>query len=294
MSTLIQSCDETWNWLVGCSKISPGCKNCYAAVAARSARLQQFTQYQKVKEWDGTVEFVESQLLKPLSWRSPKRVFTCSMSDIFHPNVQDEWRDRAFAIMAVAQQHTFQVLTKRPQAMLNYFSELNLLRLKRSLPSSIKYSRLDSINLPLPNVWLGVSVENQQAAEERIPLLIQTEAKIRYLSCEPLLETVDLSEWIIDRKYQTDSKPPIHWVICGGESGTKARPCYVEWIRSLVNQCQSASIPVFVKQLGSNPVNSKPYISGVADVHYNLQLKDRKGGNINEFPDDLMIRQFPS
>ena len=196
MGTLISWTDESWNPIVGCSKISAGCHNCYAAKGAKSSRLQQFPQYQKVKEWDGTVEFVESALLKPLSWRSPKKIFTCSMSDVFHKNVLDEWRDRAFAIMALCPQHTFQVLTKRPDIMLKYISELTVLRLKRGLPDHIEYSRLDSVELPLQNVWLGVSVENQAAADERIPLLLQTPAEIRFLSCEPLLEELNLEQYL--------------------------------------------------------------------------------------------------
>lgn len=290
MGTLISWTDESWNPIVGCSKISAGCVNCYAAEAAKSARLQQFPQYQKVKKWDGTVEFVESQLLKPLNWRSPKKIFTCSMSDVFHENALDEWRDRAFAIMALAQQHTFQILTKRPDIMLKYISELNVLRLKRSLPTNIEYSRLDFVKLPLENVWLGVSVENQKAADERIPLLLQTPAAIRFLSCEPLLEEINIWRSLPIREYSgipTKEKllfPGINWVICGGESGSRARPCHIDWIRSLVQQCQDAEIPVFVKQLGSNAYLQQS----------KLKLRDRKASDISEWPEDLRIQEFPN
>ncbi|MFB2970362.1 phage Gp37/Gp68 family protein [Aerosakkonema sp. BLCC-F183] len=306
MTTSIAWTDESWNPIVGCSKISAGCANCYAASAAKSARLQQFPQYQKVEKWDGTIEFVESQLLKPLSWRSPKKIFTCSMSDVFHENALDEWRDRAFAIMALCPQHTFQILTKRPDIMLKYISGLTTNRLKRALPSNIEYSRLDSVKLPLQNVWLGVSVENQVVADERIPLLLETPAEIRFLSCEPLLEEVHLEEWLWqtvticwgngDDEWGYDGEPTdrLHWVICGGESGSKARQCNVDWIRSLVRQCQDAEIPVFVKQLGANVIGSSPYIADVADTHHQIKFRDRKASDISEWPEDLRIQQFPN
>lgn len=282
MTTSISWTDEVWNWLVGCSKISAGCKGCYAEVAAKSPRLQQFPQYQKVERWDGTVEFVESQLLKPLKWRSPKKIFTCSMSDVFHENVPDEWRDQALAIMALCPQHTFQVLTKRPENMLRYFSDPQVL--DRIEEAGCEFSHnMDCLDTwPLKNVWIGVSVESQKAADERIPLLLQTPATIRFLSCEPLLEDI-----------QFKSLDGINWAITGGESGTKARPCRIEWIRSLVRQCQDAKVPVFVKQLGSNAIGSNPYIADIADTHHQIKFRDRKGADISEWPEDLRIQQFP-
>lgn len=299
----IQWTDETWNPVIGCSKISPGCKNCYAAETAKQPRLQQFPQYQEVKDWDGTVTFVESQLLKPLSWRSPKKIFVCSMGDLFHENMEFEWIDKIFAVITLCRQHTFQVLTKRPKRMLKYLSE-NVQEIEVNLSwiwddlvfsNSPLVNKFDSdwvneqvteLTWPLPNVWIGTSVENQQVAQERIPLLLQTPAAVRFLSCEPLLENIDLTQWLT-------GNPKPDWVICGGESGSSARPCHLDWLLKLAAQCQSAEVAVFLKQLGSNPINSKPYISGVADVHYYLKLKDRKGGNIDEFPDELKVREFP-
>jgi protein gp37 len=264
MATSISWTNETWNPLVGCSKLSLGCQKCYAADAAKSARLQQFSQYQKVKEWDGTIEFVESQLLKPLSWRSPKMIFVCSMSDIFHANVKDEWLDQIFAIMAIAHQHTFQILTKRPERMQKFLGG----------------------RTPLPNVWLGVSVENQKAADDRIPLLLTTPAAVRFLSCEPLLEAIDLNQRFrtSNNGYELTWLDYLNWIIIGGESGSNARICSINWIRSIVQQCQPTNVAVFVKQLGSKPIDP-PQLW--------LNLKDRKGGNIDEFPEDLRIRQFP-
>lgn len=302
MSTKIQWTDEVWNWLVGCSRISEGCVNCYAAEAAKSPRLQQFGQYQQVKNWDGKIEFVESALMKPLKWRKSKKIFTCSMSDVFHENVPFEWIDRAFAVMAICNHHTFQILTKRPERMKEYFDskpherwikeiwEINTIAGLFYNPSlGAIVSRLRQRE-PLPNVWLGVTVENQQAAEERIPVLLSTPASVRFLSCEPLLEEVDLSEHLILEYAEWDmetSNPmgggtayayPIDWIICGGESGNNVRECRIEWIESIVHQCDWAGVPCFVKQLGSN---------------CGLKLKSRSGGDIEEFPENLRIRQFP-
>jgi protein gp37 len=312
MSTNISWTDETWNSIVGCSRISAGCINCYAAIAAASPRLQQFPQYQKVKDWDGTVEFVESQLLKPLSWKKPKRIFVCSMSDLFHENIPDEWRDRIFAVMAVAHWHTFQVLTKRPENALRYFQ-------RNDLAQAIKDAGelVCKPELPLKNVWIGTTVENQAMADKRIPILLRIPAVIKFLSCEPLLEDIKLylenrficqfcgseqnaeattctrcHKWHSIQEYLKATKT-VDWCIVGGESGKGARDCHIDWVRSLVKQCKSANVPVFVKQLGIHPVASSPYIEGVACVNYFVKLRDRKGGDISEFPEDLQIREFP-
>ncbi|MCU0547252.1 MAG: phage Gp37/Gp68 family protein [Oscillatoriaceae cyanobacterium Prado104] len=268
--------------------MSAGCANCYAAEAAKSARLQQFPQYQKVAEWDGKLEFVESQLLKPLSWKKPRKVFVPSMGDLFHDSVIDEWLDPIFAVMAIAQQHTFQVLTKRPERMQKYLFHPNAFdRIKNA---AIEFTRKPNFNWPLPNVWLGVSVENQKVAD-RIPVLLKTPATTRFLSCEPLLENLDLES--NKYLYKSPSSPGIDWVIIGGESGNNARVCNLSWIRSLVNQCCWANSSIFVKQLGSNCVNQHRYIDGVATCNNQVKTRDRKGGDINEFPEDLRIREFP-
>jgi protein gp37 len=327
MATLIPWTDETWNPLVGCSKISIGCKECYAAEAAKSARLQQFPQYQKVKEWNGTIEFVENQLVKPLSWRSPKKVFVCSMSDIFHKNVKDEWLDKIFAVMALAKQHTFQVLTKRPERIRPYLQQGAKQRIRRGavdLGRELKlaqkrYEAYETCDFdwPLPNVWLGTSVENQQAAVDRIPLLLDAPVAVRFLSCEPLLEELNLvsherqngiynyllNTWeprisgaggaVAGGRISPFTDKSINQVIIGGESGSSARPCHIEWIRSLVRQCQQTKTAVFVKQWGSQAINSTPYIDGVVQTHFQVKLKNPKGGDITELPLDIQIREFP-
>ncbi|ACC81185.1 phage Gp37/Gp68 family protein [Nostoc punctiforme] len=297
MSTNISWTDETINPIVGCSRISAGCQNCYASTAAASARLQQFPQYQKVKDWNGTVEFAESALLKPLSWKKPKRIFVCSMSDLFHENVPDQWRDRVFGIMAAAHWHIFQVLTKRPLNALKYFQNFNLAQRIKDAGNLVCKPEL-----PLKNVWFGVTCENQEMADKRIPILLQIPAKVRFLSCEPLLEEIDLSEVFGLYEYEEgkfalkvgsrwESSPD--WVIVGGESGKDARVCHIDWVRSLTRQCQAAEVPVFVKQLGSNCIESLPYIAGVPSTDYQFKTSDRKGGDISEFPEDLQVRKFP-
>jgi protein gp37 len=315
----IEWTDETWNPIVGCSKISAGCANCYAAIAAKSARLQQFPQYQGIDKWDGTINFVESQLLKPLGWKKPKKIFVCSMSDLFHENVKFEWLDRIFAVIAIAHQHTYQILTKRPERMREYFSNKNRIYLIMNQVLTIlkKYWQHlrdcgDSIwqkvyatkeglgilafstevKIPLPNVWLGVSVENQKAARDRIPVLLGIPAAKRFLSCEPLLEQVGLSEWL-----DSANNTKLDWVICGGESGSNSRKLDINWLRSLVAQCQLANVPVFVKQLGSyciepNPENREAF-RFYADS-WQIKLKNKKGGDIDEFPLELKVRQFPA
>jgi protein gp37 len=172
------------------------------------------------------------------------------MSDLFHESVPDEWLDRIFATMARCPQHVFQVLSKRPQRL---------------------YQWIVSYGPPLPNLWLGVSVENQRMANERIPWLLQTPAAVRFLSCEPLLSPIDLRgsdgwNWPLGpMRHRT-----LSWILVGGESGPRRRPMRLEWLRSIVDQCRAAQVPVFVKQDSA----SRP-------------------GQQGRIPDDLWIQQFP-
>lgn len=290
----IEWTEKTWNPIVGCSKISEGCRNCYAINqshrnAAMGAKLDnpgRLAYYEGLTEkrgdrteWTGKVAFVPEALGIPLKTRKPTTWFVNSMSDLFHESVTDGQLDQIFAVMAASPRHTYQVLTKRPERMLAYFTERHLNRL--GTVSGVEIA----IALPLPNVWLGVTVENQKAADERIPLLLQTPAAVRFLSCEPLLEDIDLSPYFVNVRFQqnqltgecrlitsvegieltesdllanyaqtaTQYRKPIDWVIVGGESGPGARPCNPFWIQSVVDQCKSAKVPVFVKQLGGFP-----------------------------------------
>ena len=316
MSTKIEWTDATWNPIVGCSKISAGCENCYAETAAASARLQQFGQYQDVidfeidksygqvvgHQWNGKTVFVDSQLEKPLHWKKPRKIFVCSMGDLFHESVPFEWIDKVMAIIALCHWHTFQILTKRPERMLEYFGRKNLeeivaenIRLpqwfnrnvKEPLPSHLDFNAISKkTHFPLPNLWLGVTAENQEMADERIPLLLQIPAAKRFISIEPCLGDVNLEEYLTPLGSETchygtshvlktcDCRHEyINWVIVGCEAGAKRRDCKRHWISGIVMQCETAGVPVFVKQVS------------------NVFKKVIK--TIEQFPEELRIREFP-
>jgi protein gp37 len=216
--------------------------------------------------WTGEVRLVEEALEKPLRWKRPRRIFVNSMSDLFHEHVPDEWIDRIFTIMALSPQHTFQILTKRAERMSNYLHTLkHRMGGPRSWFGHIPQAQQDALEShlvpwPLPHVWLGVSVENQRMARERIWWLIQTPARVRFLSVEPLLGMIHLAfdDWYRkgdDRSRSAHLIPGaqqigdlIHWVIVGGESGRERRPMELPWLQSIVDQCRAFHIPVFVKQ----------------------------------------------
>lgn len=275
--------EQTWNPLRGCTRVSAGCVNCYAeSMAARfcgSGQPYEGTINPDTKRWNGSIKLVPEHLQDPLRWKRPRMVFVNSMSDLFHEDVPDEFIDQVFAVMALAPQHTFQVLTKRPERMREYF-EHHFTRSKCGrLAGDITGRRDDcagtgdvlvsNMQFPLPNVWLGVTVENQEAADERIPLLLQTPAEVRWVSMEPLLGAVDLrqvmakqgdSDWIF--RYDaltgfrghkcggTENNPRLDWVVVGGESGPNARPMHPDWARSLRDQCADAGVPFLFKQWG--------------------------------------------
>ncbi len=274
--TSIEWTDATWNPLRGCSRVSEGCRNCYAEkIAYRFSGAGQPYEGLAVlnnghASWTGKIDLVEKHLLDPLKWETPRLIFVNSMSDLFHENVTDEQRDRIFAVMALCPQHTFQVLTKRPERMIQY-----ALRVQVSQPhDAVNQAVFDGINAvtgefaawPLPNVWLGVSVEDQPTADERIPVLLQTPAAVRFISAEPLLGNLALSPWLglqctHESSYcepdtgatvcrECEEQPLLDWVICGGESGPGARPMHPGWARSLRDQCVAAGVPYFFKQWG--------------------------------------------
>jgi protein gp37 len=275
-STKISWTDATWNPIVGCSKVSPGCANCYAeTMAGRLAAMGQRA-YQDVVEatpcgpgytygpnsgWNGNTQLVESALTQPLHWKKPRRIFVCSMSDLFHPATPFEWIDKVFAVMALCPQHTFQVLTKRPERMAEYLTASH--KVTEWCDCGLcGDSPLEAFQLPLPNVHLGTTVENQQAADERIPHLLRCPAAVRFLSCEPLLGGINLRPYFAHSIMCEKCPPPgtnggepcacprIHWVIAGGESGAKARPMHPSWLRSLRDQCKAAGVPFHFKQWG--------------------------------------------
>lgn len=258
--TAIEWTDVTWNPTTGCDKVSPGCDNCYAMTMAKRLKGMGSAHYQtdgdpKTSGPGFGVAMHADALEKPLHWGKPKRVFVNSMSDLFHDEVSDQFIAQVFAVMAASPQHTFQILTKRHGRMRSLLSSLDF-----DLAVAAAWTALGTTAgslvedhtppYPLPNVWLGVSVENQQWADTRIPALLDTPAAVRFLSCEPLLGPVDLSRWIDDELGALDRLEDLDWVIVGGESGHSARPMHPEWARSLRDQCTDAGVAFLFKQWG--------------------------------------------
>ncbi len=298
-STNIEWTDATWNPVRGCSRVSAGCQNCYAEKIAarfsgRGGAFQFFAdKYQPRSKWTGKVELIESKLLEPLHWKKPRRVFVNSMSDLFHENLPDESIDRVFAVMALTPHITYQVLTKRARRMREYLNDASRERFGKDTPSRIHHAMmfntfgetvLAPLKYPLSNVWLGVSVENQPTADERIPELLATPAALRFVSYEPALAQVDFWRWLWPDGLV--SKPKLDWGIIGGESGPGARPFQIEWAQSAVSQFKAAGVPIFVKQLGANPRQ--------ACFGYACEEDSTKGGNPADWPREIRVREFPT
>jgi protein gp37 len=275
MSDTIEWTDSTWNPITGCTKVTPGCDNCYAETFAERWRGTAGHHFEN--GFDLTLR--PNALTMPLRWRKPRKVFVNSMSDLFHKDIPDEYIARVFAVMALTPQHTYQVLTKRHGRMRSLLSTQDFVRLVDDFREQTQPGCGD-FNWPLPNVWLGVSVEDQKRADLRIPALLETPAAVRFLSCEPLLGPVDLdgpiipgrgrpklTYWLTGRPYWDESKatttstgltmapistgPSIDWVIVGGESGPDARPMHPDWARTIRNQCVNSAVPFLFKQWGA-------------------------------------------
>lgn len=277
--TNIEWTDATWNPVTGCSVVSPGCANCYAMKLA-GGRLRDhpsragLTKPSKAGPvWTGEVRFNEAWLDQPLRWKRPRMIFVCAHGDLFHDDVPDAWIDRVFAVMALAPQHIFQVLTKRPERMREYMSAENVSARVIDAMLAMQTVRLPFAKLlkrwPLPNVWLGTSVEDQARADERIPHLLATPAAVRFVSYEPALGPVDLRLIRVPGSDDGDShyrgsalhgKPRLDWVIVGGESGPGARPMHPDWARSIRDQCEAAGVPFFFKQVGEWAFDVGPHI----------------------------------
>jgi len=287
--TKIEWTSETWNPIIGCSKVSPGCANCYAArTATRFASTTPYAEvlqpnpdpyhYGWLPEWNGCIRLISDRLDQPRRWRKPRLIFVNSMSDTFHENVPFEFIEQIFDMMYVCPRHTFQVLTKRPKRMAEYYRTVEMRR---------------PIRRDYPNVWCGTSCEDQKRADERIPHLLKTPAAVRFVSLEPLLGEINISNyltpyWHLDYAYRLAIKcgmfneeqvaslrqPILDWVIVGCEfiQGKLGRECKLEWVRSIIEQCKGAGIPVFVKQ---------------------LPIKGEVSHNIKDWPDWARVRQMP-
>jgi protein gp37 len=286
--TKISWADATWNVITGCSVHSAGCTNCYAMRLAGTrlkhdpSRIGLTRRSKAGPVWTGEVRFNEKWLLQPFRWKRPRTIFVCAHADLFHEDVPDEWIDRVFAVMALCPQHTFQVLTKRSVRMQAYCtsrfeSEHGIMMLEDAICAIDGFGSDAGGDpyQPFPNVWLGVSVEDQRAAEKRIPDLLFTPAAVRWISAEPLLGPVNLtrlsipvnghlsaltgnwSSWPI--RHTRDGAvlcmmkdtAKLDWVVCGGESGPDARPMHPDWARSLRDQCAAAGVMFHFKQWGN-------------------------------------------
>jgi len=296
--TKIEWCDAVWNPTTGCTPVSPGCENCYAKRMARRLKAMGQPRYAR-----GFAPAAHPDALQiPLKWRKPRRIFVDSMGDLFHKDIPDGFIDAVFVVMGLARRHTFLVLTKRAIRMQEYCSSDETLGRWTALAvkvlgangeTRIRYHDDGLSGIRLDNVWLGVSVENQEAADERIPHLLRTPAAIRFVSAEPLLGPVDLgADYMFPlcpkcNRHQVDRLggeccypdcdgevtvgPLIDWVIAGGETGPHARRSDLDWFRSLRYQCSAAGVPFFLKQITA------------------------RGRKIpfDEWPSDLQVREVP-
>lgn len=257
MSTKIEWAGETWNPVTGCTKISPGCKHCYAERMARRQVAMGFARHERGSEnndtwiaysnaidsdtgkWSNEITCRYDKLSEPLHWRKPRMIFVCSMSDLFHKDIPDDFIFDVLATVTKCPQHTFMILTKRPKRLAWLW----------------RHAKIDAY----PNLWLGVSVENQQTADERIPQLLATPAALHYLSLEPLLEEVDIKHYLHgcpeaygnpdDPSWQ-QTMPSLSWVIAGAETDHGARPMHADQPRRIRDDCLDADIRFFFKGWG--------------------------------------------
>lgn len=333
MSTNISWASDSWNPVTGCSKISEGCRNCYAAVMAPRLAAQGIAGYTDLP-WTypnaaSNVHLHYDRLAKPLGWRRPRRVFVNSMSDLFHERIPDEFIDRVFAAMAVCPRHTFQILTKRPERMKAYLAdstahdewEHRIEHLGFELLRERGATDYPIVEAPLHNVWLGTSVENQRAAEERVPHLLATPAAVRFLSCEPLLGPLDLRDiWhpcaysgeamhfdalsaSVDEGLHFDEHPDVYhedggrplcprvdWVIAGGESGPKYRTMDLDWARGLRDQCAASAVAFFYKQSSGHRPGTAPTLDGRHYREFPPQTTNAAAGKRPQAEDETTAR----
>lgn len=289
----IEWTEASWNPIAGCTRVSPGCQHCYAErmsarIAAMAVADEQTgkdpgrkANYKLVvageqavgfkPEWNGEVAILTNVIMDPFRWRAGKLIFVCSMSDLHHPGIPDFIRHQMYAVMALCRHHTFQVLTKRPEAMADFWEDeenrgqiqnwIEEFAFKLTDPHERKSHDLraaapvltDQAELP-DNIWMGTSVENQHYAGLRIPQLLRCKAAVRFLSVEPMLSAVSVAGrgWLLDSDVDPNAmggEHQIHWVICGGESGPEPRQMLLDWPRKLMGECVDAGVPFFMKQI---------------------------------------------
>lgn len=260
-TTGIEWTESTWNPLRGCTRVSEGCRNCYAErVSARfSSKGQPFhliaERSPSGPRWTGKVILVESMLREPIKWKEPRRIFVNSMSDLFHEAVTDEWLAKIFDVMERAPQHVYQILTKRPLRML---------------------TALRAVGATPPNWWFGVSIEDQQSARARLPVLAETPCALRWVSYEPALGPVDLAAALAQPNMTATGAmlrvpAAIQWIVVGGESGPGSRHFDPAWARTVLKVCREQGIPFFMKQMGGR------------STHNDVPI-----------PDDLLIKEMPT
>lgn len=307
--TKIEWADKTFNPWIGCTKVSPGCMKCYAE--ARDIRFAKGAHWGKgaprqrtsAATWKNPVKWnKEAAIVK-----QRPRVFP-SLCDWLDAEVPIEWLVDFLRLIHDTPNLDWLLLTKRPENWKPRLQEAREFAFSAFSKGDHElhawlFNWLNGEPHAPKNIWLGVSVENQECADERIPLLLATPAKIRFLSVEPLLGSVNLTKLCADESMGStfncltgygdwnDAKQfePIDWVIIGGESGHEARPCNVNWIQSIIRQCWKEKVPCFVKQLGANSIQS---ISENSEIK--IELKHPKGGDTSEWPEDLKVRQYPT
>ena len=241
----------TWNPITGCSRVSNGCEHCYAERLAGTrmkhhpsrAGLTRETEHGPV--WTGEVRFNEQWLDQPLRWRRPRRIFVCAHGDLFHESVPDSWIDKIFAVMALAPQHRFQVLTKRAERMMLYMRNDRRDEIGSQAGVLMHWDKMpEREDWPMRNVHMGVSTENQETWDDRTSWLLRTLAAVKWVSAEPLLGPIAARGSL---KYAANG---IDWVVVGGESGPGARPMHPQWARDIRDQCEAVGVPFFFKQWG--------------------------------------------
>lgn len=324
----------TWNPVRGCTRVSPGCENCYAEKRAHRIFAQQTGMAEKAKRegkavrlplayegttrvsksgeprWTGKIQFAPHLLDQPLRWQKPRLIFSNSMSDLFHPEIPFTYIAACFGVMAAADHHVFQVLTKRPERAMEFFAWLRALSDSAGggaeMEICINYAEEEGVDLgeriflgkwPLPNVWLGVSIESDAYRANRLDALRQIPNAMPWVSQEPQLAEVT---------YTAEELSWLRWIVVGGESDqdkTKARPFHLDWARKTIAQCAEANVPCFVKQVGTIPYQDDEFPEGTEFVGTKVVdgedkpglcfWRDKKGGDMDTWPEELRVRQWP-